>query len=262
MTNNNVSTFLTELRRTLAEAPDGVDVSAITAAIEAIENPSEAQTKIWFLLDRSGSMQSLTGDVIGGFNQFLAEQASQPGQARMTVVLFDGNNAFEVVVDAKTIAEVAQLTQGTYWARGVTPLYDAVGDLIERADRRIADRAKAGRPTEDQMVLIFTDGCENASSRYDRARAFDLIKKRQDDDWTFVFMGSNQDSYGEAAKVGFVGGNVQNYDSTSAGVTHAFAEFSRGASSFRSKPSRQRIADKERFFEDVKAAEEAMDDKD
>ena len=262
MTNDNVSTFLAELRRTLAEAPDGVDVSAITAAIEASENPGEARTKIWFLLDRSGSMQSLTGDVIGGFNQFLAEQASQPGQARMTVVLFDGNNAFEVVVDAKTIAEVAQWTQGTYWARGVAPLYDAVGDLIERADQRIADRAKSGKPTEDQMVLIFTDGYENASRRYDRARVFDLIKKRQDDDWTFVFMGSNQDSYGEAGKVGFVGGNVQNYDSTSAGVTQAFAEFSRGASSFRSKPSRQRIADKERFFEDIKAAEEAMDNKD
>ncbi|SVD22154.1 uncharacterized protein METZ01_LOCUS375008, partial [marine metagenome] len=59
MTNDNVSTFLADLRRTLAEAPDGVDVSAITAAIEAIENPSEARTKIWFLLDRSGSMQSL-----------------------------------------------------------------------------------------------------------------------------------------------------------------------------------------------------------
>ena len=262
MPNDNASTFLAELRRTIAEAPDGVDVSAITAAIEAIENPGETRTKIWFLLDRSGSMQSLTGDVIGGFNQFLAEQGSQPDEARMTVVLFDGDNPFEVVVDAETICEVAQLTHDTYWARGVTPLYDAVGDLIGRADRRITDRAKAGKPTEDQMVLIFTDGYENASSRYDRARVFDLIKKRQDDDWTFVFMGSNQDSYGEAGKVGFVGGNVQNYDSTSAGVTQAFAEFSRGASSFRSKPSRQRIADKERFFEDIKAAEEAMDDKD
>ena len=89
-----------------------------------------------------------------------------------------------------------------------------------------------------------------------------LIKNRQDDDWTFVFMGSNQDSYGEGAKVGFVGGNVQNYESSSAGVNYAFAEFSRGTSSFRSKPRRQRIADKERFFEDIKAAEEAMDDKD
>ena len=262
MTNDNISTFLAKIRRTLAEAPDGVDVSAITAAIETINNPGEARTKIWFLLDRSGSMQSLTGDVIGGFNRFLDDQTSQQGEAQMTVVLFDGNNPFEVVVDAKTIAEIAQLTQDTYWARGVTPLYDAIGDLLERADQRIADRAKSGKPTEDQMVLIFTDGYENASRRYDRARVFDLIKKRQDDDWTFVFMGSNQDSYGEAGKVGFVGGNVQNYDSTSAGVTQAFAEFSRGASSFRSKQRRQRIADKERFFEDIKAAEEAMDDKD
>jgi Mg-chelatase subunit ChlD len=262
MPNDNTSTFLAELRRTLAEAPDGVNVSAITAAIEAIDNPGEARTKIWFLLDRSGSMQSLSGDVIGGFNQFLAEQGSQTGEARMTVVLFDGDNPFEVVVDAETIGDIAQLTHDTYWARGVTPLYDAVGDLIVRADQRITDRAKAGEPTEDQVVLIFTDGYENASSRYDRARVFDLIKNRQDDDWTFVFMGSNQDSYGEGAKVGFVGGNVQNYESSPAGVNSAFAEFSRGASSFRSKPRRQRIADKERFFEDIKAAEEAMDDKD
>ena len=85
-------------------------------------------------------------------------------------------------------------------------------------DGRIADRAQAGKPVEDQVVLIFTDGHENASSRYDRAQIFDLVKKRQDDDCTFVFMGSNQDSYGEGSKVGFAAGNVQNYPATAQGT--------------------------------------------
>ena len=73
-------------------------------------------------------------------------------------------------------------------------------------------------------------------------------------------MGSNQDSYGEGSKVGFAAGNVQNYAATAQGTGDAFAEFSRGTSSFRTKPLEMRIADKERFFEDTKAAEEAMDD--
>ena len=260
MTNDNALTYLARLQQIIDEAPDGVDVSAIAAAVEAIANPGDRRTKIWFLLDRSGSMQSLAGDVIGGFNRFVAEQASQPGKARMTAVLFDGQNPFEVITDAQRIGDISELTQDTYWARGVTPLYDAVGDLIERADGRIADRAQAGKPVEDQVVLIFTDGHENASSRYDRAQIFDLVKRRQDDDWTFVFMGSNQDSYGEGSKVGFAAGNVQNYAATAQGTGDAFAEFSRGTSSFRTKPLEMRIADKERFFEDTKAAEEAMDD--
>ena len=260
MTNDNASAYLARLQQIIDEAPDGVDVSAITAAVEAIANPDDRRTKIWFLLDRSGSMQSLGGDVIGGFNRFVAEQASQPGRARMTTVLFDGQNPFEVITDAQRIGDISELTQDTYWARGVTPLYDAVGDLIERADGRIADRAQAGKPVEDQVVLIFTDGHENASSRYDRAQIFDLVKNRQDDDWTFVFMGSNQDSYGEGSKVGFAADNVQNYAATAKGTGDAFAEFSRGTSSFRNKSLAMRIAHKERFFEDTKTAEEAMDD--
>ena len=103
-------------------------MSAITAAIETIDNPGEARTKIWFLLDRSGSMQSLTGDVIGGFNRFLDDQTNQPGEAQMTVVLFDGNNPFEVVVDAKTIAEVPSGSKIKSWAIGLKYLRNRVRD--------------------------------------------------------------------------------------------------------------------------------------
>ena len=46
-------------------------------------------TEIAFVLDRSGSMQSMATAAIDGFNHFLHSQQSAPGQARLTLVLFD-----------------------------------------------------------------------------------------------------------------------------------------------------------------------------
>ena len=258
MENTDTTAFIAAIQKQLAKAPDGVDTSALTTALEVLANPEEERVKIWFLLDRSGSMQHLAEDVIGGFNQFLADQATKPGKVRMTAVQFDGDDPFEVIYDAQRVTNLEPLTTDTYWARGVTPLYDAVGTLIERADARLVRRAKEGCPLEDQLVLVFTDGLENASRRFDRAQVFDLIKKRMDDDWTFVFMGANQDSYAEGGKIGLATGNVQDYAATPDSVGDAFGSMSRATGDFRGKSRRQRGADKERFFGDIKEAEEAL----
>ena len=81
MTNTDTNAFIEILRQQLTNAPEGVDTSALAAAIDALANPEEERVKIWFLLDRSGSMQHLAGDVIGGFNQFLADQATSTDTA-------------------------------------------------------------------------------------------------------------------------------------------------------------------------------------
>ena len=262
------SDYLDRLRRLIADAPDGFDVASLQSALSDAEAAAAAgadhdRTKVWLLLDRSGSMQHLTHDLIGGFNQFLAEQQAKPGKARMSVVLFDGHDPFEVVVDAKRIGNVPELTTSTYGARGVTPLYDALGTLIETADRRIARRNESGRPAEDQLVLVFTDGLENASIRFDRARVFEMVKERQDDGgWTFVFMGANQDSYSTGGGLGFADGSVQDFAATPQSVRSSFAEFSRGTSSYRAKPRMQRHVENRVFFEGRKLAEEALQDQD
>jgi len=256
------SDYLDRLRRLIAEAPDGFDVASLQSALAAAEAAGQGagdRTKVWFLLDRSGSMQGLTDDLIGGFNQFLAEQKAKPGKARMTVVLFDSGNPFEVVVDGARIGDVPELTTATYQARGMTPLFDALGTLIEAADRRTVQRAEAGRSVEDQLVLVFTDGHENNSTRFDRERVFDMVKDRQDNrGWTFVFMGANQDSYATGGGIGLAHGSVQNFAARSDSVRASFAEFNRGVTSYRAKPRPQRIADRHDFFEGRKLAEEAL----
>jgi hypothetical protein len=38
------------------------------------------------ILDRSGSMEAIASDVIGGFNRFLKDQQGEPGECRLSLV--------------------------------------------------------------------------------------------------------------------------------------------------------------------------------
>ena len=257
MTGEETETFIDNLKQQLKNAPEGVDITKVEQALVNLVNPEIERVKIWFLLDRSGSMEGLAGDVVGGFNQFVADQAEKPGKARLTAVQFDGGDPFEVIVDAKRISQVPPLTSEVYQPRGVTPLYDAVGKLIGSADERIIQRKEKNWPEEDQLVIVFTDGLENASRKFGRRKVFDLITDRMDAGWTFVFMGANQDSYAEGHKIGLVDGNVQNYAATPESVKVAFSSVSRASMEFRGKSRYQRGMDRDDFFGGVKEAEAA-----
>ena len=54
-------------------------------------------TELVFILDRSGSMQGLEGDTIGGFNAMIEKQKKEPGEAFVSTVLFD--DQIEVLYD-------------------------------------------------------------------------------------------------------------------------------------------------------------------
>ena len=215
-------------------------------------------TKLWFLLDRSGSMSSLTEDVIGGFNAFIAEQAQEPGSVHLTLVQFDSQAPFEIIHNAARIEEVPQLTTDVYRPRGGTPLLDAIGDIIEHADRRIETRSRDDQPAEDQLVVIFSDGLENASRRFDRARVAELISKRQEAGWEFVFMGANQDSYLEAGKIGVSEESISNFGATATGTAAAFQSISRATSEYRGKTRIERTRDSGRFYGGTREAEAEM----
>ena len=215
-------------------------------------------TKLWFLLDRSGSMRRLTEDVIGGFNTFVTDQAREPGRAHLTLVQFDSEAPFEIIHDAARIEDVPELTAGIYRPRGMTPLLDAIGDLIERADRRIKARSRDERPAEDQLVVIFSDGLENASSRYDRAQVAELISRRQEDGWEFVFMGANQDSYLEAGRIGVSQESISNFEASAAGTSAAFQSISRATSEYRGRTRVERRRRSGTFFGGTREAEAVM----
>ena len=213
---------------------------------------------VWILIDRSGSMQGLESAVVKGVSDFIKDQASGPGKCRLTVAQFDSSDPFEVLIDAAPVGKAATGALDQYQPRHMTPLFDAIGHLIARTDKRAKARKKAGKSPEDQTVVIVTDGRENASSDYTAATIHELIEKRRKKGWEFVFMGANQDSYAEGAKMGFSGGNTQNYLATPEGVTAAFSSISRSYSTRRSMSAEQRSATSGDYFGGVREAEDDM----
>ena len=103
-------------------------------------------THISVILDRTGSMESIRDDTIGGFNAFLGEQKAQKGKATLTLVQFDSQDPYEVVHRFKPIKEVPELTRETYVPRATTPLLDALGRGINDLEKSLADMAKKDRP--------------------------------------------------------------------------------------------------------------------
>src|SRR5262249_34913646 len=150
-------------------------------------------------------MESIKSSVITGFSQFVEEQASVV--ASLTLVQFDGHDRHETVIDGVPMSAVKPLRSDQFMPRGNTPLYDAIGQLLERVDRHIAN----GGHDADQLVVIFTDGLENASQRWTHRQVFDLINERRTRGWTFAFMGANQDSYETGASLSIPRRSAENW---------------------------------------------------
>lgn len=213
-------------------------VDAATATPRPKSTPSASagdaeRVHVTVLLDRSGSMGSVVDDTIGGFNTFLDEQRQLPGECRVTLVQFDGQDPQDVVLNAAPIAEAANLDADTYRPRGSTPLLDAVGAVVERIDARIA-----ADPDEFQLVAIITDGHENASVRRTGEEIRELVRSRSDAGWAFVFLGANVDAFAEARGLGLNAGQAGAFTHDAQGVADGFDAVSRSASQLRRLPGR------------------------
>lgn len=178
------------------------------------------------LLDRSGSMSPLREQVVTGFNTFLAEQRSSAAEAAalaVSLVQFDGQAPFHVVIDAVPATEVVDLGWDDYKPRGSTPLLDAIGRLIETLDHRILEPAHVD---EDQIICIITDGAENASTDFSAAQIKKLIEDRTRAGFTFIFLGANQDSFTSGKTLGMARGNTRNFAASADGARRVFEEVS------------------------------------
>ena len=210
---------------------------------------------ISFLLDRSGSMAQLADAVVSGYNEFVRSQQRGAGECSLTTVQFDSEDPFEVLVADANIAQVTPWFDGQFQPRGMTPLFDAIGSLLDHAEGLERQRASRGLAPRDQIVVVFTDGLENASRRYAPDVVFRRIEELKAVGWTFVFMGANQDSYATGDALGLDAGNVSDWDASPAGARLAFRSFDRASHSYRDKDRNARLRQREDYFEGIKEAE-------
>lgn len=211
--------------------------------------PSESHhpAHIWFLLDRSGSMSSLFQDVVLGLQEFVREQRLADSAAQLTLVQFDSEDCHDLMLDGEALEGVDEAAAATrFEPRAATPLYDAIAALIGRADKHIAN----GGNDDDQLVVIFTDGLENASTDCTRAKAFELIKERRQRGWTFAFLGADQDAFQAGEAISIARGSAKNFRGAPGITRETLHDLSaRSAEHLRSSRSARRDK-RDRFFED------------
>lgn len=146
-------------------------------------------THLYFLLDRSGSMQSIKSDTEGGFAAFIEEQSSVPGDCRVTLAQFDDHYE-EVYVD-RPLADVPPLDLRP---RNMTALHDAIGRLVTDAGSRLAALPDDARPGT-VIVAIMTDGLENASQEWNGPAIKALVEQQTAQyGWQFMYLGADQDA--------------------------------------------------------------------
>ena len=173
------------------------------------------KTELVFILDRSGSMSGLESDTIGGYNAMLEKQKQQPGEAYVTTVLFD--DQYELLHDRANLAGIAPITQKEYYVRGTTALLDAVGKTIQKvvnAQKHVAPDYRA----DNVVVVITTDGLENASREYTGDQMKALVKNQQEQGWEFIFLGANIDAVATAQQYGIHQDHAANFVADGAGV--------------------------------------------
>lgn len=165
------------------------------------------------ITDRSGSMGDIRDDVIGGFNAFIADQKTVPGECRFTQIQFD--DKYELIHSAVDIQTVQPLTRLTYVPRGGTALHDAIGRTLNEHGQRIARQGWA----EKVIVCIRTDGEENSSKEYKLPEIKRMIEHAQSHGWVFMFSGADIDAFAAGGTLGISAQYTTGYSKSMVGAT-------------------------------------------
>lgn len=184
---------------------------------------------IEFILDETGSMGRWQDEVTSGYNKYINEQREMrsTGKCYLSLTKFDTNGIKNVCENVR-IEDAPLLDRYNYRPGATTNLYDAIGtrlthilNNLERLD------------TTSIVIVVFTDGEENASREYSYDEVRRLIARCEAQGMTFVYMGANQDAW----KVGYSLGvsnylNTKTFDMKHTGAT--FAALNNATATYRS----------------------------
>lgn len=196
------------------------------------QSPTQPTTHITVILDRSGSMESIREDVIGGFNVFLVRQQAEPGEATLSLIQFDSQDAYEVLLHFVPLAQVPPLSAERYVPRASTPLLDALGRGITDLDATLTAMPISQRPGQ-VVVVVVTDGLENASREFSHAQVRAMIAAHEAQGWQFVFLSADLAALDEAERIGFGPSHSMAFDPDRQGAESMWESVSDSTSDYR-----------------------------
>ena len=151
-------------------------------------------------------MISCADEMRTALSTFFNDQSKEPGVCLVDYVQFD--NQYDKVYEDVEVSKAG----ATLDPRGSTALLDAVGKgTIELGDK-LRKKDESERPG-NVIVVVVTDGHENASQEFSYTAVNTLVTEQQDRwNWKYIFLGANIDAEAVGARFGFKRGSTMTYD--------------------------------------------------
>jgi hypothetical protein len=178
-----------------------------------------------FVLDETGSMSTFKLQTISGFNEYIdtLKKEKNAKDVLFTLTKFNSEKV-DTVYNGSKLEDVVHLNEDSYRPNALTPLYDAVGRTIHSLEDKVTGKK------QNVLLVIQTDGQENASKEFTCESIFKLIDEKKKLGWTFVFLGADQDAWLASSVMGISLGNTLSY--AGAQTISAFTTTARGTSAY------------------------------
>lgn len=196
------------------------------------KDASKVTTVVHLLLDASGSMNSVRKETIDSYNEYVNSLKKDGGKFKLSLTAFDSDHSglrLNKIHQDTHIDDVPELTEDTYVPDGMTPLHDAFVTTL---------KAVKDRDDEKHLFVVLTDGGENASREY-TAEDMKKIKAEYEKkgNWTFVYLGANQDAFATGGSYGFSASNTSNFNATGVGIKTMAVNLAMATRSYSAAPS-------------------------
>lgn len=132
-------------------------------------------------LDETGSMSGQEQRVVTSLNEYVEQL---PKKTRLTVFKFDSERRTKFFCGP--VKKWKPMKEKDYRPGAMTPLYDAIAKSIAHAESAASNGDKV-------MVMIDTDGYENASFEHTHESCLALVSQKKKAGWEFLFMSAGVD---------------------------------------------------------------------
>jgi len=187
----------------LALGTAAIALAAGSANAKTLPEEDPGAVHSYILLDRTGSMSDIWEEALGSVNAYAAsvgeadegEIDGEDIKTDVTLAVFDYQEGmqFDVLRDSVQAEDWTNVTNDEASPRGMTPLFDAIG--------RIVNLAEADKP-EKAVIVIMTDGLENSSRELTKDGAKAALDRARAKGWEVVFLGAEFASFDDAESVG------------------------------------------------------------
>ena len=190
-------------------------------------------THICIVLDASGSMSSIEDDTKVSFNSFIKAQREAGGKTVFDLYQF--SDEVKRLVEHVDLATFKDDLMASYNCSGCTALNDAVCIAIDTLGQELAAMKEEDRP-ENVLMVIITDGFENASRKFTSKDVKDRIKHQTEKyNWEFQYLAANQDAFASGADLGIAQDNCVNFSASAAGMVQVCASMCDRATQVRNR---------------------------